>query len=331
MNDDDGNSVHLSSSSSTLPQTRILRVQRTWIPPNNLKHNNTHVEMTVTIQRNKSELTVIDTRIFENTLSSPWQAGNLWHRIVPQYSSWVALQTAQRKFNLTTDQVVYYFNCKNRRLDDVPNEWEKIGIVSCNQTLLEVADVVIVPPLDGFLWDLAWDMDLACYNSQMFQSFASLFVDRTSPVKPPAESRGCFLSREGRPSRTVVNWNETLAVMNQVFDRTKVLTLTQYHTTDETATILEGCQVLFGVHGAGHMNALFARPGVAVVEMVGNATPAYFRNINMLLGQYYEGISGDSTQDLNGKFWVNITQAREALTRAKEHTEFWIQYHGHWR
>lgn len=31
------------------------------------------------------------------------------------------------------------------------------------------------------------------------------------------------------------------------------------------------------------MNTIFTRPGVAIVEMLGKAQPAYFRNVNMLL------------------------------------------------
>jgi hypothetical protein len=319
-----------------LPENRILRMERNWKPSNAsyeiTKHHDTHIHMSITVRSRKLQLTVIDMQIFDGTQTSSFASTNLWHRLIPQYNSWVALQTAQRKYDLISEQVVYYFNCQKngKNLDDLPNEWEKIGAISCDDSLLKQADVLIVPPTNGFLWDLAWDLDFLCYNSDMFKTFANMFVDKSSPIDPP-EPMGCIISRQGRPSRTIANWNETITMMKEIFPRVRVLTLTQYHTTDETVQILEECRVLFGVHGAGHMNALFTRPGVAVVEMVGNAKPAYFRNINMLLGQYYESIRGDHTKGMSGTYTVNLTEAREALIRANDHSNLWIQHYGHWR
>jgi hypothetical protein len=315
-----------------LPENRILRMETNESYEITKRHD-THIHMSITVRSRKLQLTVIDTQIFDGTQTSSFASTNLWHRLIPQYNSWVALQTAQRKYNLISEQVVYYFNCQKngKTLDDLPNEWEKIGVISCDDSLLKQADVLIVPPSNGFLWDLAWDLDFLCYNSDMFKTFANLFVDKSSPIDPPEPSMGCIISRQGRPSRTIANWNETITMMKEIFPRVHILTLTQYHTTDETVQILEECRVLFGVHGAGHMNALFTRPGVAVVEMVGNATPAYFRNINMLLGQYHESIRGDHTQGMSGTYTVNLAEAREALIRANDHSNLWIQHYGHWR
>ncbi|CAJ1934450.1 unnamed protein product [Cylindrotheca closterium] len=288
--------------------------------------------MEISIRSKELKLTVVDMQVFDGTQSYSFAAQNLWHRMIPLYHSWVGLQTAMHKYDLVSEQVVFYFNCQKhgKHLDDLPNEWEKMGEVSCDETLLDNADIVILPPNNGFLWDLAWDMELRCHDSIMFKSFASLFVDKSSRVEP-TEPMGCLISRKGRPNRRVQNWNETLTMMKEVFPRVQVLTLTQYHTTDETVRILQDCRVLFGVHGAGHSNALFTRPGVAVVEMIGNAKPAYFRNINMLLGQYYESIQGDSAHGMSGLYMVNLTEAKGALARANEHTRLWIQSHGHWR
>lgn len=315
---------------SKLPQIRKLRVQRSW---NSQSDRDMYAEMTITIRNKRVKLAVIDMQVFDGTQSYSFAAHNLWHRMIPLYHSWLGLQTAIYKYNLVPKRVVSYFNCEKhgKHLDDLPYEWEKMmGEVSCDETLFELADVIIQPPRDGFLWDLAWDRNLQCQDSRMFKDFASLFVSKSSHVEP-TEPMGCFISRQGRPNRRVENFNETLTMMQEVFPRVQVLTLTQYHTTDETVQILQDCRVLFGVHGAGHTNALFARPGVAVVEMIGNAKPAYFKNINMLLGQHYESIYGDRSQGMSGSYTVNLTEARGALLRASEHARRWIQSHHHWR
>eukprot|EP00970_Alexandrium_tamarense_P016619 scaffold6962_cov62-Alexandrium_tamarense.AAC.1 len=113
---------------------------------------------------------------------------------------------------------------------------------------------------------------------------------------------------------------------------------------DDVANALNDCRVIFGIHGAGHMNALFARPGVAVIEIIGKdppyhssdeeqkGSPAYFRNINMLLGQYYQSIAGDSTRGMyDDGYVIDLEEAREALVRARHHSTSWIEEHGHWR
>lgn len=131
------------------------------------------------------------------------------------------------------------------------------------------------------------------------------------------EPKGCLISLQGRPNRRVDNWNETMAMMKKVFRRVQVWTLTQYHTTDETVRILQDalfCLVFM-------VQATPMPRGVGVVEMIGNAKPAYFRNINMLLGQYY-GMSGPCT--------VNLTEAKGAFFRANEHARLWIESYGHW-
>ena len=51
------------------------------------------------------------------------------------------------------------------------------------------ADVIVEPPSNGLLWDLSWDLDFECHNSDMFKTFASLFVDKTSSLDPV----GCFI------------------------------------------------------------------------------------------------------------------------------------------
>ena len=127
----------------------------------------------------------------------------------------------------------------------------KIGEVICDKNVLHDADVVLVPANDGFLWDLAWDHDFECHNSDMFKTFASLFVDKDATLDP----LGCFISRQDRTIRTVLNLNETIGMMREIFPRVRVIHLTTDHTTDDTVDMLYECRVLFGIHGAGHMNA----------------------------------------------------------------------------
>jgi capsular polysaccharide biosynthesis protein len=89
---------------------------------------------------------------------------------------------------------------------------------------------------------------------------------------------------------------------------------------------------LFGVHGAGHTNAIFARPGVGVVEAIGNARPAYYRNINMLLGQNYQSIIGDPIHGIgDDNYMMDLEEARSALIKARDHAAEWIEKNGHWR
>eukprot|EP00980_Cylindrotheca_fusiformis_P006347 scaffold1356_cov123-Cylindrotheca_fusiformis.AAC.28 len=324
-----------NTTSSNNATTMRLKMQRNWRPTRNgnVINTNTMVHMSITIKNSKNpKLTVIDARRFDGTQSPSFDRNNVWHRMVPIYNCWIALQTAERRYNLVSENVFHFFDCEKHRktLDDLAREWEKVSPSTCDRSVLEKADIVIVPPLDGFLWDLAWDFDFECHTPNMFMTFANLFVNKSSSIEP-TEPMGCLLSRKGRPVRTIGNWDETLSMMKDVFPRVQDISLTAQHTTDETAKVLEECRVLFGVHGAGHMNAMFTRPGVAVVEMIGNAKPAYYRNINMLLGQYYESIHGDSKNGMKGVYTVNLTEAREALVRAKNHASSWILEHGHWR
>ena len=154
------------------------------------------------------------------------------------------------------------------------------------------ADVIVEPPSNGLLWDLSWDLDFECHNSDMFKTFASLFVDKTSSLDPV----GCFISRQGRNLRSVINVDETLGMMQEVFSRVRVIALTEANTADEIIDVLYECRVLFGFHGTGHMNAMFAR-----------------------LGQRYESIKGDPNIGMSDNFYVDLFEAKAALERAKDH------------
>jgi capsular polysaccharide biosynthesis protein len=174
-------------------------------------------------------------------------------------------------------------------------------------------------------------MNFECYSSDMFKTFVSQFVDKSSKLDPP-DPLACWISRQGRGLRSASNFNEVMGVMKEVFTNARELRFTKAMSIDDVANALNDCRVIFGIHGAGHMNALFARPGVAVIEIVGKDNPAYFRNINMLLGQNYQRIAGDATRGIQDDGYViDLEEAREALMKARDHAASWIEEHGHWR
>ena len=281
-----------------------------------------------------TNITVVDIR---NVVK--FKDPNLWHRMAKQYQAWTGLQIAEKRYNLTSNQTIYLCNCDNDNqnnkdsnnggLDYLPAEWKKIGTTSCDTSLLTKADVTITPPSNGLLWDLAWDTEFTCHNSDMFKTFASLFVEKYKPFSPMV---GCFVDRQDRPIRSINNYDETIELMHQVFPRVRIIHLTNDHSNDEAIDLLYECKVLFGSHGAGFMNSIFARPGIAVVEMIGKNKPAYFRNINMLLGQHYDWIYGDRNHGMHDNWDVDLDEARDALEKAKEFVTRWlIEHDGQWR
>ena len=298
-----------------LPDTRKLTILRS--------DDKDSLQMEISVYRNHSLLTIVDVRRMSK-MSVPFQ-DNLWHRMISQYNAWMSVQIAERRYHLKSKRTIFLFECdshKNQTIADLPTEWTKIGECVCSMEDME-PDVMIIPPNDGFLWDLAWNKHIQCYNSEMFKEFASLFVDKSVPDSPV----GCFISRQDQPFRYVINYNEVIDMMYEVFATVYVLHFTTHDTIDYVVDRLHECKVLFGVHGAGHMNAIFARPGVAVVEMVGATGAQYYKNINMLLGQYYEAISGDKGKKMNGAFYVDLREAKNALERARDYALSWGKEH----
>ena len=79
-----------------LPQTRTLFAKR--------MSGAETIEMRIKVIHKNLNLTVVDTK-FNWGQSEPMQ-GNLWHRFVSQYNSWVNLQIAERKFHLKSDRIL---------------------------------------------------------------------------------------------------------------------------------------------------------------------------------------------------------------------------------
>ncbi len=277
-------------------------------------------------------LTVVDCRFLRDVFS-----GNVWHRMVPQYASWVALQIAQRKYHLQYSQTVFLLDCAETQEEvgasttiPISQGWSNLGTVTCQSAVLEHANVIITPPNDGLLWDLAWDHQLQCSNSTMFRAFVENYVTKDSSQN--RQPVGCYISRQRRNQRVATNYEEVLDLMRQVFRRVRVLDITERHTTEQIEDLLYECRVLVGVHGAGLMNSLWARPGVSVIELSGKIGAAYYRNINMLLGQYYESIPGDDQGTMSTDFTIDLEQLKPVLERGRDHAEWWYQQHGgNWR
>ena len=306
-----------------LQQTKILKLPRM----GGLYAEGTS-DMMITIRNSHLNITVIDTT---GHISNLKDKDNLWHRHAAMYGAWVgslvANQVAQQHFGMFTDQTVYVHDCTN---EPYPIEWQSLGELSCNTSLIDEANVVVLPPLEGLMWDLAWDFHFECENSDMFKTYAGLYSDRTIELEP-TEATGCWISRKGASVRTVKNLDDILKLMREIFPRALVIEFAPDKTTRETAYMIRECRVLFGVHGAGHTNALYARPGVSVVEIIGKDRPAYFRNLNMLLGHHYQSVVGDPTKDrFADKYNINLKEARDALMKARDHAADWIDRHGHW-
>jgi hypothetical protein len=307
-----------TTRNSSSPQKHRYLIDRTYQEqPNHTSYSILTIEE---VPHNlHTSLTVIDLRGFGYGMDDPFQT-NPWHRMISQYSAFVGLHSARHLFNISLEgDVIFLHYCPpGKTTYELPSEWYKLGDVSCDRALLKKASWIIQPPMDGFLWDLAHDNQLDCFESNMFQTFANLYTLGENKPKKSTNPTACWIGRLSRPNRIVANLSNVLQVAKQLF-QVQILNITSTQTNDEIIQLLRNCHVLFGIHGAGHMNAIFATKNVAVVEITGNFTPAYYRNINMLLGHYYERIVGDATQGTHGTYHINVTELYDALQRAKNY------------
>ena len=312
--------LHDNMNNTNLPQTKHLSIKRMGGPS-----ATGTLRMTIVLRSLQLKTMVVDLSTQCKDLKSP----NVWHRHTVLYCTWVAVQIAQRRYNLVTDRVIYVHDCRNGEL---PNEWRNVGgELSCNRDMIHQADVTLTPPTDGLLWDLPWDFNFECFGSEMFSAYASMYTDKQSELDP-TDAMGCWIDRQTARTRRVANLDDVLSTMREVFPRVEVITFTANKSGNETAEMIKECRVLFGVHGAGHTNAIYARPGVAVIEAIGTINPAYYRNINMLLDQNYQSIIGDRMKKITDTNWtIDLDEAKAALIKAKAHTDEWIKEHGHWR
>ena len=160
-------------------------------------------------------------------------------------------------------------------------------------------ELVSVMPSNGLLWQVAYDRSLSCAGVQpaLFQAFVStlrrglLGYDTWPPVGVDAPARACIINRND--SRAIRNAHVIDAELRRLCigaQRRRVMTthleLTASQTLREQALMLEPCDLLIGAHGAGLTNALFMRPGSALVEFSSTANKNY-RTLAHLLGHSY--------------------------------------------
>jgi len=160
-------------------------------------------------------------------------------------------------------------------------------------------ELVSVMPSNGLLWQVAYDRSLSCAGVQpaLFQAFVStlrrglLGYDTWPPVGVDVPARACIINRND--SRAIRNAHVIDAELRRLCigaQRRRVMTthleLTASQTLREQALMLEPCDLLIGAHGAGLTNALFMRPGSALVEFSSTANKNY-RTLAHLLGHSY--------------------------------------------
>ena len=201
-------------------------------------------------------------------------------------------------------------------------------------------DVVLIPPSDGLLWDLAWDTTFTCTESHMFRAFLSQFsvrrksrtsvfsgnsngealiVHKTETHKTRYMPVACWILRYGNPQRDVNNRDEVHGMLLSIFDIVRLIHITRYHTSDHIQNTMNDCQVFYGVHGAGMVNAmwtaLYSVEKTAVVEVLPENQPQYFRSVSALVGHYYEGVTTHELME-NRFYHIDLEQSAEALRRA---------------
>jgi capsular polysaccharide biosynthesis protein len=140
----------------------------------------------------------------------------------------------------------------------------------------------------------------------MFEAFVNMYLKTNGkPTLPPFADKittiieqpsGCFVSRKGNKQRMLANHAAVLQMMREELGGAEIqeIFITTKHTTQQVVHAMRSCHVIVGVHGAGMYNTIFASNSAGIVEILPNpgGPPAYYRNINMLLGHFYEGVQG---------------------------------------
>jgi hypothetical protein len=198
-------------------------------------------------------------------------------------------------------------------------------------------DVVLVPPNEGLMWDLAWDKTFDCKQSHMFRTFMSQFapwqqsssVRTTAALPQSTEAKDssvtpvvCWILRYGNPQRDISNRDEVHGMLLSIFDTVRLLHFTRYHTSFHIKNVMDDCQVMFGVHGAGLVNAMWSTMSsharTAVVEVLPYNEPQYFRSVSALVGHHYEGLnSGNLLED--AQYHIDLEKSANALRRALDY------------
>ena len=76
--------------------------------------------------------------------------------------------------------------------------------------------------------------------------------------------------------------------------------------------------LMIGVHGAGLANTIMAPASATMIEILPSTSqpPAYYRNLNLLLGHAYEGIVGGNFSMDTPIVQVDVEAIRPVVQRA---------------
>jgi Glycosyltransferase 61 len=225
------------------------------------------------------------------------------------------------------------------------NEWNLHSVDDVTpvlQPLLEqrhgsaTIDAIVVPPNDGLLWDLAWDETFQCKESHMFRTFMSQFAKLPTLSSARRKSEYidgdisiqdssvmstvvCWILRYGNIQRDIINRDDVHGMLLSIFDTVRLIHLTRYHTSKQISNSMHDCQVFYGVHGAGMVNAMWGSMSylnrTAVVEVLPDGRPQYFRSVSALVGHHYEGIVTEYRME-HSQYQVDLQTSAEALHRA---------------
>eukprot|EP00977_Amphora_coffeiformis_P007981 scaffold1803_cov92-Amphora_coffeaeformis.AAC.4 len=98
----------------------------------------------------------------------------------------------------------------------------------------------------------------------------------------------------------------------------KEIEITPQHTTSDIHAALESCSILMiGIHGAGLVNTLLAPASATMIEILPltSQPPAYYRNLNLLLGRAYESVTSNFSME-TPVVQVNVEAIRPVVQRA---------------
>lgn len=278
------------------------------------------------------ELAVNSSRILLVHEHEDTSSNNLWHRLVTMHAGWFALHAARWRLGTMMTRGVDGVDLLLHGPSLVGNVtsadwlgqmgWEavvrsalgiepttEVGMLSMRPQgkTLNRYRVVVAAPLDGLMWDLAWDSTLSCYGAHpTYPRFASELrrglglapFGMPQPTKAKDRPTICWISRSGAlstdPTRRanedlIAGWVTSICVGRRESLLYKRLSFTQQIPLRVQATEVSTCDVLAGVHGSGFPNLIFQEPRSAVLEflLTSRRRPYYYRNLAHFVGQIY--------------------------------------------
>ena len=117
-------------------------------------------------------------------------AGNVWHRLTAIFEAWVTPRILELLQVLPANTSVTYYvpalNAQSIQSDQGPLPWHLLGPLTSTDCGFQHH---VVAPIDGFLWDLAWDLPLNCaVSSNLWNDFQKAF----SLMNPCHSKPGAF-------------------------------------------------------------------------------------------------------------------------------------------